>query len=98
MLLVPLEQRLGAGHVLGEVVGGDERADVAHPRDEVAVVGQEAVQRVRRLQLRATFLLTDYNVRIYVLNIETIVQLTVGAQYVFNDNRALGTATWADSN
>lgn len=51
MLLVLLEQRLGAGHVLGEVVGRDERADVRHPRDQVAVVRQEAVQRVRRLQL-----------------------------------------------
>lgn len=44
-----LQQRLGAGHVLGEVIGRDERTDVAHPRHEVAVVRQEAVQRVGRL-------------------------------------------------
>lgn len=58
MLLVPLEQRLGAGHVLGEVVGGDERADVAHPRHQVAVVCQKPVQRAGVLQLRTTLLQT----------------------------------------
>lgn len=46
MLLMFLEQRLCAGHVLGEVVGRDERADVAQPRHQVAVVGQETVQSV----------------------------------------------------
>lgn len=51
MLLVSLQESLGPGHVLGEIIGGDERADVRHPRHQVAVVGQEPVQVVGRLQL-----------------------------------------------
>lgn len=47
MFLMFLQQGLCPGHILGEVVSRDERTDVADPRDEVAVVRQEAVQRVR---------------------------------------------------
>lgn len=56
MLLVSLEQSLGSRYIFGEVVGRDERAHVAQPRDQVAVVSQEAVQGVGALQLRATLL------------------------------------------
>jgi hypothetical protein len=56
VFLVSLEQSLGAGHVLGELVGRDDGLHVVDPRDQVAEVGQEPVQVVRLVQLLATFL------------------------------------------
>lgn len=56
MLLVSINERFSSGHILGQIVGRDQSPDVAHPRDQVAVVRQEAVQRMRRLELGATLL------------------------------------------
>ena len=48
-----LEQGLSAGDVLRELVSADDRLGVVDPADEVTVVGQEAVQVVRVLQVGA---------------------------------------------
>lgn len=46
MLLMFFQQGFCPRNVLGEIVGGDERADVAHPRHQVTVVSEEAVQGI----------------------------------------------------
>ena len=56
MFLVPLEQSLGAGDVLGQIVGGDDGLHVVDPGHEVAEVGQEAVQVVGVIQAHLALL------------------------------------------
>ncbi|GMR45925.1 hypothetical protein PMAYCL1PPCAC_16120, partial [Pristionchus mayeri] len=46
VLLVSLEERLRSGNVLCQLVRRDDRLHVIHPRDEVSVVGEEAMEGV----------------------------------------------------
>ena len=56
MFLVPLQQSLGAGDVLGQIVGGDDGLHVVDPGHEVAEVGEEAVQVVGVVQAHLALL------------------------------------------
>ena len=65
MLLMSLQERLCPGHVLGQLVSGHDGLHVVNPGDQVAEVGQEAVQEVRLVQRLLTSLWGDERLLVF---------------------------------